>query len=337
MRHRVCVYPRVTSIGGVGSFLFKFTGRLVERGVEVSYDLNDRSGEVILVLGGTHKLLGLWQAKRRGVPIVQRLDGINWVQRRRWTGLRYLLRAEYGNANLAFIRSFLADRIVYQSEFTHHWWEDWYGLTHRPWRVIRNGVDLNVYTPSGPHDRPVDRYRLLVVEGNLTGGLDLGLRIAVQLAERLIEKHPLELMIAGGVDAGTQARLQRHSRVPICFLGVVPRERIPEIDRSAHLCFSAEVNPPCPNAVIEALACGLPVIGFDTGSLTELVTGDAGRLVPYGKNPWNLDPPDITQLAEAAEEVLSGLPRFRNAARKRAVEVFGLDKMVDEYLQVLLG
>ncbi len=63
----------------------------------------------------------------------------------------------------------------------------------------------------------------------------------------------------------------------------VKREHIPWLMRSSHLLFSAEVNPPCPNSVIEALACGLPVIGFDTGSLSEIVQGGAGRLVPYGR------------------------------------------------------
>ena len=101
--------------------------------------------------------------------------------------------------------------------------------------------------------------------------------------------------------------------------------------------FSAEVNPPCPNSVIESLACGLPVIGFDTGSLSEIVQGDAGRLAPYGANQWKLEKPNIQALANAAEEVLENNEYFRTAARQQAETVLGLDKMVDEYLKVLLG
>jgi len=89
--------------------------------------------------------------------------------------------------------------------------------------------------------------------------------------------------------------------------------------------------------VIEALACGLPVIGFDTGSLSELVAGDAGRLAAYGANEWKLEQPDVAALAEAALEVLQDQPRFRKSARERAESVLGVDKMVDEYLEVLLG
>lgn len=119
-------------------------------------------------------------------------------------------------------------------------------------------------------------------------------------------------------------------------MDTVQREHIPWLMRSAHALFSAEVNPPCPNSVIEALACGLPVIGFDTGSLSEIVQGDAGRLAAYGTNPWKLETPDIPSLATAAVEVFDEQTRFRTAARARAEAEFDVEKMVDEYLKVLL-
>jgi glycosyltransferase involved in cell wall biosynthesis len=81
----------------------------------------------------------------------------------------------------------------------------------------------------------------------------------------------------------------------------------------------------------------LPVVGFETGSLSELVQGDAGRLVPYGGNPWRLQTPDIAALAETAAEVLQDQPVFRKSARERAESALDVEKMVDEYLKVLLG
>jgi glycosyltransferase involved in cell wall biosynthesis len=89
--------------------------------------------------------------------------------------------------------------------------------------------------------------------------------------------------------------------------------------------------------VIEALACGLPVTGFDTGSLSELVQGDAGRLASYGANEWKLEKPDTQALAAAASEVLQDQPRFRKAARERAEAALGVDTMVEEYLKILLA
>jgi glycosyltransferase involved in cell wall biosynthesis len=158
---------------------------------------------------------------------------------------------------------------------------------------------------------------------------------AEALAGRL--PMPVELVIAARVTAGQQAHWQKHSPLQVTFLGVIPREEIPALDRSAQLYFSAEVNPPCPNSVIEAMACGLPVTGFAMGALPELVTPEAGRLVAYGGDPWKLDPPDVGSLAASAAALLADLPRFRAGARARAESAFGLDAMVESYLEVLLG
>ena len=332
---KICIFPRVEGTGGVASFRLKFEAGLKSRGFEVTND-PDEAQEIILVLAGTRNLLPLWKAKRRGVKIVQRLDGINWVQRVRWAGMRYTVRAEYGNAMLAFIRARFADRVIYQSQFIRKWWEDWYGIAKAPASVILNGVNLQTYTPDGPHERPTDRVRILLLEGNLKGGLDSGLFHAVALAEKLSAAQPVEVTVAGGVDESTQRRVIRESRVPVNFLGVLPREQIPFLARSSHFLYSAEVNPPCPNSVIEALACGLPVAGFDSGSLRELVSAEAGRVVPYGGDPWELEQPDIPALAAAVTEILRDQPRFRKAARARAESALGVEGMVDEYLKVLM-
>jgi len=330
---RICITPFAQGTGGMASFRLKFEQGLISHGIDVTHDLS-ADVDAILVIAGTRFLPDLWRARRRGIRIVQRLDGINWVQRVRWTGARYHIRAEYGNALLALIRNRFADRVIYQSQFIRKWWQDWHGAAKAPASVIINGVDLNAYSPHGTNERPQDRYRMLLLEGSLAGGLNAGLFHAIAAAEKLSEKYPMEVVVAGKVDEATQQKLQ--SKVPVKFLGTIPREQIPQLARSSHLMYCAEVNPPCPNSVIEALACGLPVIGFDSGSLKELVTEDAGRVVPYGANPWKLETPNIAALALSAEEVLTKQEQFRRSARRRAEAEFGLEKMSASYLKVLL-
>jgi glycosyltransferase involved in cell wall biosynthesis len=267
---------------------------------------------------------------------VQRLDGINWVHRVRWAGFRHTIRAIYGNWNLSFIRRRLANHVIYQSHFIKNWWEDWYRPAPVASTVILNGVDLEKYTPNGSHERPWGHHRLLVVEGSLAGAQNSGLFHAAEFADHLSHQYKIELCIAGRVDGYTKGKLGNPSTYRLRFLDSIPREQIPWMMRSSHLLFSAEVNPPCPNSVIEALACGLPVVGFDSGSLAELVQGDAGRLVPYGANQWKLERPDIPALADAAQEILENNGYFRRSAREQARNVLSLDRMVDEYLKVLL-
>jgi len=334
---RICIIPRASNVGGVTSFQAKLAAGLERCGHQACFNLDERPYQAVLLTGGVRDLPGLLRARREGARIVQRLDGINWLHRRLPTGARHFLRAEYGNRLLALLRRRFVSRIVYQSEFVRGWWRGRFGQERVATSVIHNGVDLSVFRPDGSHERPTDHFCLLLVEGSLQGGYESGLETALGLAERLAESQSVELKVVGRVSPELQSVTQSRSRIPILWAGLVPNEQIPGLDRSAHLLYSADLNAACPNSVIEALACGLPVAAFATGALPELVTSDSGRLVPYGGDPWKLDRPDVPGLAQAALEVLQNQAPFRAAARQRAEEAFGLDRMVEKYLQVLLG
>lgn len=339
---RICILPRMNGVGGMVSFRGRLVRGLAKLGLLVSDDLDDHPYEAVLVIGGTRQIVGLWRAKRRGVRIVQRLNGMNWVHRLRRTGVRHYLRAEYGNLLLALIRTQLAEHVIYQSEFARNWWDSVRGSTSANTSVTYNGVDLGEFTPAGSHSRPQGHYRVLLVEGSLMGGYEVGLEVAVSLVERLntahsrqLNKH-VELMVVGRVSAGVRERWQNLSSTSINWGGLVPGDDIPHLDRSAHLLYSADVNPACPNSVVEALACGLPVLAFDTGALPEMVNGNAGEVVAYGGDPWRLDHPDVKSLSSAAVEILLEGERYRVGARNRAEAVFSLDEMTERYLQALL-
>jgi len=338
MTDRICVVPQVHGVGGMVSFLHKFSEGARARGLQITDDLSAPCSAV-LVIGGTRQIAPLLRMRQRGVRIVQRLDGINWIQRVRPVSLKHTLRAEYGNLVLALIRRFVADRIVYQSGFSRWWWDERFGKLNKPQTLVYNGVDLQVYSPAGePRTSAISAYRLLVVEGSLGGGYENGLENAIRLAERLAARGwRMEVQVVGEVAVALKAEWAEKSALPLRWIGLVKREEIPLLDRSAHLLFSADVHPACPNSVIEALACGLPVVAFDTGSLSELVTPDTGYIGPYGSNSWKLEPPDVDGLAQGAENVLTNWPAFSQAARKRAENVFGLEQMVDHYLEALLG
>lgn len=326
-------------MGGPVSFHHRFVKGLEGRGYQrVSSPLSERCG-ALLVIGGTSRLDLLLRAKRRGVRIVQRLNGMNWIHRKTKVDWKYFLRCEYNNWLLAFIRRRLADRVIYQSEFARSWWQTVYRVVPAPHRVVYNGVDLKTYTSEGAGTPPADHVRLLLVEAHVGGGYEKGLENAIRLTQTLGEKHslPVELMVVGQVADDLKAFWNENSGIWITWKGIVRREAIPEIDRSAHLLFSSDLNAACPNSVIEALACGLPVIGFATGSLPELVSGDAGRVVPYGSNYWNLEPPVVEDLADAAVHILNNLRQFRREARRKALEAFSADRMVDCYLEELMG
>src|SRR5512135_3642298 len=130
----------------MSSFREKFEAGVSARGLTITHNPGD-AADAVLIIAGTRHIGALWSARRRGRRIVQRLDGINWIHRKRNTGLRHFLRAEYGNLVLSLIRSRIATRVLYQSEFARGWWDSWYGKTRAPNSVVHNGVDLVEYHP----------------------------------------------------------------------------------------------------------------------------------------------------------------------------------------------
>ena len=337
---RICIVPRLDGLGGPASFQRRLIPALEERGYLVHHDLNDKETGLLLVNGGTREVLDLWRAKRRGVRIVQRLAQVNWVHRYRFSGLGYTFRSIRNNLLLAFIRRFLADQIIYQSEFVKKIWESSYGVVPARTSIIYNGVDTAEFKPAKPMDSTRRPIQIAVIEGHLGEGNEIFLVNAVNFGQALAAslQTPVVMQIAGDVPPALCKKWHRASELfQTEWLGVITRQEIIALNQSSHFLFSAELNGGCPNAVIEALACGTPVLGYETGALPELVEGGAGMSAPYGGNPWHLDPPDVQGLVVTARELLRQLPIFQNAARKKALEHYAIQAISTQYLNAILG
>ena len=337
MKHQICLLPRLSGLGGMVSFQAKFIQGLDARHIPHTFDLSHPANTAVLVIGGTRQLWQLWRARRRGLRIYQRLNGMNWMHRLEKTPLRLTLKAEMNNLTLAFIRRYLADGIIYQSGFSQDWWRRVYGPEKSATSVAYNGIDLDQYSPEGEGVPPEDHYRILLVEGHLTGAYARGLETAVRLVEALqpMCDRPLELMVVGDASQEWMDRFNARNDLWITWRGILPREEIPAIDRSAHVLFSTDLNAACPNSVIEALACGLPVLASVTGSLNELVQDGAGQVVPFGADYWRLEEPQIEPLAKACLDILHNNPDYRKNARRRAEAAFSLDRMMAAYLDAM--
>jgi glycosyltransferase involved in cell wall biosynthesis len=336
MNHKICILPEHRGVGGPASFRERIISGLSREGCQIVSDPLEAGIAAILVIGGTRRLDQLWQARRKGTRIVQRLNGINWVHRKTRTGLRHYLRSEVNNWILATIRGRLADHIVYQSAFTAEWWTGDFGKTPCPHTVIHNGVDLEEYSPSPKATLPANLISLLVVEGRFGGGYEVGLENAVRFSEALKQKggKKVQLILAG--DPGKSLPAKNSHLDFLDWKGIVARKDLPLLYRSAHLLFSADIRASCPNSVIEALACGLPVAGYDTGALLELVGERAGSIQPYSTDFARLQPADPDPLAGSALRVLNSWEQSSKAARRRAESLFSLNAMVRKYLDVLL-
>lgn len=320
---------RPAEIGGPGSFQVRLSSALREKGWQVVYPDSGTTPTVVLVVGGTAKLPWLSKCKARGAKIVHRLDGINWLHHVAPMGLSIRLVREGRNWLMRLIRRVFADHVVYQSEFVRKWWYDRFGATKCGYSVVYNGVDLSTFCPK--QVAQVGRKSLLCVEGDLRSD-DASVHTLESLAKRLLTDGAIDrVVVYGRISDSFASRLSSIQGIEL--RGTVPRSGVHEVFTNA-VYLSLDVNPACPNSVIEALASGIPVVGFDTGALRELVLPEAGVLVPYGGDPWRLQVPDVSALECAARQVLAQWDKFSRGARAVAEDRFGLERMVDSYLAV---
>jgi glycosyltransferase involved in cell wall biosynthesis len=328
---RVCLTPRVGG-GGPASFQNRLQAEFQRRGVETTFDPRARPLDAVLVFAGTKDLLSLERCARDGVRIVQRLDGINWLHRIIPRTPVQRIRGDLLNLQLRMIRSRYADRIIYQSGFARSLWESTFGKADAAACVIHNGIALEDY----PAGRDGHDGTLLVVEANLD-----------------FHKPAQEILRAvqrSFIRSGMLERLSIFTRILPAWErewagfdprpdtpGMRPRAEVQARQKQAALFLTMDLNPSCPNAVIEALAAGLPVIGFDTGSVGELV-GTGGEIVHYDGDPWKLEVPrNLDALGEAGRRVLEGWNEYSRRARSEAERKFDIRKIAREYLETLIG
>jgi len=256
-------------------------------------------------------------AKKRRAPIVVNQNGVAYPG---WAGSR---TDELNDRLRTVLRR--ADHVVYQSEFCKTAADRFLGHPPEAWEVLHNAVDTQEFTPApgAPAGPPV---LLLAGDQFQPYRLATALRTIAQLPD-------VRLLVTGSLIEDGHALAEQlgvHDRV--LFTGRYAQRDAPSVYRRAHLLLHPKVNDPCPNVVLEALACGLPVVHSESGGTPELV-GDAG--VGVGSDTtWEADvPPDPELLATAVEHALGSLDELRARARSRA-EQFDFAPWVERHRQL---
>ena len=262
-------------------------------------------------------------ARRRGAPVVVNQNGVAYPA---WAGED----TERLNARLRDVL-LAATHVIYQSAYCKEAADEFLGEPARGWEVLPNAVDTNEFTPGEvPEGAPV-----LLLGGDQTQPyrLETALETLALLPDaRLLVTGSSVVDVAGAArEHGVADRVEPFGRYA--------QRAAPAVYRRAHVLLHPKVRDPCPNVVLEALACGVPVVHSASGGVPELV-GDAGIGVT-SDTTWERDvPPAPGELADAVRAVLAGHDAYRAAARARAVERFDLAPWVDRHRQLfaeLLG
>ena len=194
--------------------------------------------------------------------------------------------------------------------------------------VMRNGVDLERFSPHDPAEMRqalgLTASPLLLTVGNLHE--HKGQRLVVDALARLRSQHPgAQLLVVGeGPDLAVlkQQAVALGLADAVRFVGVVPNAELARWYSAADVLILASSREGWPNVLLEAMACGTPVVASDVGGVREMVHGSAaGRMV-------------VQRTAVAFADALAGLlaERTDRAAVRVHAEQFGWERTSQDQL-----
>jgi rhamnosyl/mannosyltransferase len=197
---------------------------------------------------------------------------------------------------------------------------------------ITPGVDMGQFTPGlTPSTRP--RTVLYLGRIDRTSAWK-GVHVLVRAFAELDDLPDARLRLVGGGDAvPDQAKLAAQLDIGdrIEFAGELTGQDLAGAIRAAAVLVLPSLSEAeChPMALIEAMACGTPVVGSEIGGIPYIIQPDVtGLLVPPG---------DVPALAAACRRILVDgalADRLGAAGRRRAVERYAWPTLTDRYLEI---
>jgi glycosyltransferase involved in cell wall biosynthesis len=177
--------------------------------------------------------------------------------------------------------------------------------------VVLHGIDTEAF------DFRAEPEDYLLFLGRFTAGK--GVLQAIDIARRA----GIRLVLAAPEDDYYREYVQPHvDGEQVAYAGEVGHEAKVALAGGARaLLYPVQAGEPFGLVLAEAMACGTPVAALDRGAVREVVDeGVTGRIFAD------------------EEELLAGLPSVlaldRAGVRRRAIERFGIDRMVDEYIVI---
>jgi glycosyltransferase involved in cell wall biosynthesis len=283
--------------GGGHQFLRALLSELDRRGVEVELNRISRGTPACLFNSFNFDFRRLHRFARPGCRMVHRVDGPVGVYRGFDDGT---------DARIAEVNRELADATIVQSRFSLVAHEE-LGIDLRAPVVIHNAVDPAIFHPP-PAREPLHGRKVRLIAVSWSDNPGKGTDVFAWLDENL-DWGRYEMTFFRHVTA-TLRRIETHEPVP--------SRELADALRRHDVYVAASSNDPCSNALLEALACGLPAAYLASGGHPELV-GDGG--LPF-------DSPD--ELPATLERIVEELDK-----RRAEIRVPSLAAVADRYLEVL--
>jgi glycosyltransferase involved in cell wall biosynthesis len=268
---------------------------------------------------------------KQGIRIVWNQNGVGYPA---WAGEE----SERFNTPMRRLRA-MADHVVYQSRFCQISAERYLGFSEIPSGILYNPVDLVRFAPVAGRD--VGPLRILAAGTHGTRDRVISVLEMLSLLRR--GGIEAELTVAGKFQ-WRNGETDFNLTVDRLGLGASVRrvsgfsqEDAASLYQGHDLLVHPKYMDPCPTVVIEAMACGLPVVGSASGGMPEMVPDTCGALVPALLD-WNRrHTPTGEELASAVADLLKNRLEMGAAARKHAENQFAVEQWVEDHRRIFEG
>jgi glycosyltransferase involved in cell wall biosynthesis len=227
-----------------------------------------------------------------------------------------------------------AQFVVYQSAFCRDSAERFLGHSETASEVLFNPVDLKKFSPAAD-PLPTTPLKLLTLG---THGYAERVLSAIHCVRALKDSAvECSLTIAGrlgwpGASAETHREIGRLDLAKMVnVLPTFTQDEAVSLYRRHHILLHPKYLDPCPTVVIEALSCGLPVVGSASGGLPEMVPRTCGTLISVPLSWERLFTPTGEELATAVKSLIPKLREAARQARSHAEASFDGTKWVERH------
>jgi glycosyltransferase involved in cell wall biosynthesis len=195
-------------------------------------------------------------------------------------------------------------------------------------------IDLNAFSPSS---LPSSEHREIIFlsSGRLVNWIkahDLAILALAQVSRRF-PHIPLRYRLAGtGPDEAMLRNLAREQGIDVDFVGWLEPEELPNFYRSGDVLLHPSHEDAFASSVLEAMACGRPVIGSDvTGAILDRVT--------HGVEGLRHKPGDLAGIAAQVEWVVSHRDQLAEMGKRahQAASLWPVERGVRTVLSVASG
>ena len=114
----------------------------------------------------------------------------------------------------------------------------------------------------------------------------------------------------------------------IVFIRNYSQKEAPNIYQKADAYITMAYQDNCPTAVIEAMACGLPILYSKSGGIPELVDKDSGIGIKVPENWQTTKIPRKFDIKDGMIEIIENKITMSEASRTRAVKFFDIKKWI---------